>query len=100
VNLAGRWPPLPPIDVILLRNVMIYFDLETKRSVLAKVRRVLRPDGFLVLGSAETTINVDDAFERGKFGAANCYRIHLPRPGEGAGHRFGKTVSRPNVRGD
>jgi chemotaxis protein methyltransferase CheR len=80
VNLAGRWPPLPPLDVILLRNVMIYFDLETKRSVLAKVRQVLRHDGFLFLGNAETTIDVDDAFERVQLGAGNCYRTHPPRP--------------------
>jgi chemotaxis protein methyltransferase CheR len=75
VNLAAPWPPLPTLDVVLLRNVMIYFDIETKRSILAKVRRVLRPDGLLFLGSAETTINIDDAFERVQLGKATAYRL-------------------------
>src|SRR5204863_755188 len=57
VNLAVRWPPLPPIDIILPRNVMIYFDLETKRSVLAKLRRVIPALGLLDLGCAEPPNN-------------------------------------------
>lgn len=60
---APVWPALPPVDVVLLRNVLIYFDLATRRDVLARVRRVLRPDGALILGAAETTLQVDDAFE-------------------------------------
>ena len=34
MNLAAPWPHLPPMDIVLMRNVMIYFDVETKRSVL------------------------------------------------------------------
>jgi len=59
-------PPvnLPPCDIVFLRNVLIYFDLPTKRTVLANVRRVLRPGGFLVLGGAESALSLDDAFQR------------------------------------
>ena len=39
--------------MILLRNVMIYFSLETRRDLLARIMRVMAPDGFLFLGSAE-----------------------------------------------
>ena len=39
--------------MILLRNVMIYFSQETRRDLLARIRRVMAPDGFLFLGSAE-----------------------------------------------
>lgn len=47
-----------------MRNVLIYFDQQTKAAILAKVRKVLAPDAYLVLGAAETTLNVDPAFER------------------------------------
>ncbi|MFZ4718259.1 MAG: CheR family methyltransferase [Ilumatobacteraceae bacterium] len=75
VNLADTWPALPPLDVIFLRNVMIYFDNDTKKAILAKVRRALRPDGFLFLGTAETTLHLDDHFERVQLGGATCYRL-------------------------
>jgi chemotaxis protein methyltransferase CheR len=75
LNLAASWPPLPPMDVIFLRNVLIYLDQETRRSILERVRRLLRPDGCLVLGSAETTLTIDPAFEPLKVGRAVCYRL-------------------------
>lgn len=64
LNLAGPWPAMPAFDLVFLRNVMIYFEVETKKAVLRRVARVLRPDGYLVLGGAETTLNLDDSFER------------------------------------
>lgn len=73
-NLAADWP-LPAMDVILLRNVLIYFDVATKQAVLAKVRRVLRPDGCLLLGGAETTLNLDPAFARVPCGRSSYYRL-------------------------
>ena len=74
INLAEGWPALPALDVILLRNVLIYFDVPTKKAILNRVRQVLRPDGFLFLGGAETTLNLDDAFERVPLDRAGCYR--------------------------
>jgi chemotaxis protein methyltransferase CheR len=64
INLARSWPPLPRMDLILLRNVMIYFDVETKKSILRQVAQVLRPDGYLLLGGSETTFNLVDSFQR------------------------------------
>jgi chemotaxis protein methyltransferase CheR len=75
LNLIGPWPVLPEMDVVFLRNVLIYFDVEVKRQILARVRRLLRPDGFLFLGGAETTLNLDDAFERVPFERSGCYRL-------------------------
>jgi chemotaxis protein methyltransferase CheR len=75
LNLAKAFPPLPQMDIIFLRNVLIYFDLETKRQILAKVRRLIRPDGILFLGGAETTINVDDQWERVQDGKTVYYRL-------------------------
>ena len=43
MNLAGAWPALPDMDLVFLRNVLIYFDGATKKAVLSKVARQLRP---------------------------------------------------------
>jgi chemotaxis protein methyltransferase CheR len=75
MNLAEPWPVIPPMDVIFLRNVLIYFDVETKREILGRMRRVLKPDGYLFLGGAETTINLDDGFERLQYEKTGCYRL-------------------------
>jgi chemotaxis protein methyltransferase CheR len=75
LNLADPWPPLFPADIIMLRNVLIYFGTDTKKEILGKVRRVLKPDGYLFLGGAETTLNLDDSFERLQFERATCYRV-------------------------
>lgn len=75
LNLAAPLPPMGPFDVIFIRNVLIYFDVETKRSVLQQVSNLLRPDGWLFLGSAETTIGIDDRFERVVAGRTSAYRL-------------------------
>ncbi|MEI7893079.1 MAG: protein-glutamate O-methyltransferase CheR [Myxococcales bacterium] len=75
MNLIDPWPSLPQFDIVFLRNVLIYFDLSTKKEVFAKLRRVLAPHGVVFLGSSETTHNVDDAFERVEFEKATCYRL-------------------------
>ena len=64
LNLFGNWPRLPPMDVVFLRNVLVYFDMAAKQEVLKKVRTLLRPDGYLFLGGTETTLMIDDAFDR------------------------------------
>jgi chemotaxis protein methyltransferase CheR len=75
VNLDETLPSMPSMDIIFLRNVLIYFDVATKRQILARIRRVMRPDGYLILGGAETTLNLDDAFERVQIGRAPVYRL-------------------------
>ncbi len=75
LNLIEPWGSLPQMDVVFLRNVLIYFDVETKRSILNNVRKVLQPWGHLFLGGAETTINLGDVFARVQFDRAGCYRL-------------------------
>jgi chemotaxis protein methyltransferase CheR len=75
VNLIGPWPHLPPVDIVMLRNVMIYFDLDTKRQLLDRVETILRPDGYLFLGNAESTANVDDRFVRVAPLRAGCHQL-------------------------
>jgi chemotaxis protein methyltransferase CheR len=77
-NLATPLPRLGPFDVVYLRNVLIYFDLPTKQGILQRVRQIMRPDGWLFLGAAETTLGVDDNWERVVLGRGSAYR---PRKG-------------------
>jgi chemotaxis protein methyltransferase CheR len=79
LNLAKPFPPMPRFDLVMLRNVLIYFDVETKRGILARIRRVMAPDGILFLGAAETTLNIDDNFESVAVGKTVCYRLRPAR---------------------
>ncbi len=73
-NLAAPLARMGPFDVVYLRNVLIYFDLPTKQTILRRVRELMRPDGWLFLGAAETTLGVDDSWERVVLGRSSAYR--------------------------
>lgn len=75
LNLVRPFPPVGKFDVVFLRNVLIYFDLATKRDILRRVRQVMAPDGHLFLGAAEMTMGVDDAWERVPAGRSSVYKI-------------------------
>ncbi|MBD2166188.1 protein-glutamate O-methyltransferase CheR [Calothrix membranacea FACHB-236] len=75
INLVKPWPSLPKSDVIFLRNVLIYFDIPTKKALLKKIKQQLSSDGYLFLGNAETTINLDTSFERLQLEKNICYRL-------------------------
>jgi chemotaxis protein methyltransferase CheR len=75
LNLSAPFPPMPQFDIVFLRNVLIYFDVETKRQVLSRASALMRPDAWLFLGSAETTIGIDDRFERVPAGRSSAYRL-------------------------
>jgi chemotaxis protein methyltransferase CheR len=75
LNLARPWPPMPRQDLVFLRNVMIYFDVDTKKTILGRVARLLRPDGYLLLGGAETTFHLDDSFRRAEALKGGFYQL-------------------------
>lgn len=75
LNLIETWPKLPVMDVVFLRNVLIYFAPETKKAILAKVRGVMAPHAVLFLGAAETTVGLDAMFERVQVGNSVFYRL-------------------------
>jgi chemotaxis protein methyltransferase CheR len=64
---------LPPFDLVMCRNVMIYFDIATKKRILQGLKDALFHRGYLVLGCAETTLNLDDTFGRRNVGRTTFY---------------------------
>ena len=75
LNLVGQWPLFPRLDVVFLRNVMIYFDIASRRLILGRVVAALARDGYLFLGAGETTLNIDPSFRRGDEGGGTCFRL-------------------------
>ncbi len=73
-NLKDSVAGMPVFDLVFCRNVLIYFDVPTKRGIFNNIRKVLRPGGYLVLGSSETTLNVDDTYVRQQVGPAIFYQ--------------------------
>jgi chemotaxis protein methyltransferase CheR len=75
LNLVEPFPALlPTMDIVFLRNVLIYFSPETKTEILKKVHKVMHPDSYLFLGGSETTMNLNVSFNREQFGTAVGYR--------------------------
>jgi chemotaxis protein methyltransferase CheR len=62
LNLLQDFSHLGKFDVIFCRNVLIYFDQETKLASFERLAKSLEPDGMLVLGAAETVVGISDAF--------------------------------------
>lgn len=74
MNLIGSWTGVDNADIVMMRNVLIYFDVTIKKQILANVRRVMRADGYFMLGSAESTMNIDDKYKRVPVGRTSCYQ--------------------------
>jgi chemotaxis protein methyltransferase CheR len=75
LNLARPLPAMPAMDIVFLRNVLIYFEPLTRVAVLGHVMQVLRPGGYLFLGSTETTYGLAASFDRVQFGRTTCYQL-------------------------
>jgi chemotaxis protein methyltransferase CheR len=80
VNLAEPWPELPKMDIIFLRYVLSYLTPEASQDILKKVAGLLRPDGYLFLGSKETVSGLDDLFSEEQINKAVCYRLKSAKP--------------------
>lgn len=79
MNLIRPWSGVPKSDVVMLRNVLIYFPAETKTDILTRIRTtVLKPGGCLILGSSESTAGYDSGFEAKQIGASTVF---VPRTG-------------------
>jgi chemotaxis protein methyltransferase CheR len=63
LNLLQDFSNLGVFDIIFCRNVLIYFDQNTKTNVFGRLAKVIEPDGFLMLGAAETVVGLTEAFK-------------------------------------
>jgi chemotaxis protein methyltransferase CheR len=73
-DLRGGTSAMGPFDLVFCRNVLIYFDVETKRNILGRIKQRLAPGGHLLLGGSETTLNLDDRLIRRQVGTAMLYQ--------------------------
>jgi chemotaxis protein methyltransferase CheR len=62
-NLLNDFAPLGMFDLVFCRNVLIYFDQESKVAVLDRLSRQIESDGYLVLGAAETVVGLTERFK-------------------------------------
>lgn len=63
LNLLNDFSALGQFDIVFCRNVLIYFDQPTKVDVLNRIARLMPPDGYLLLGAAETVVGLTDSFK-------------------------------------
>lgn len=63
LNLLEPWPMTGPFDIIFFRNVVIYFDKPTQRTLFDRYAEMLKPDGWLFVGHSESLMGVSDRFE-------------------------------------
>jgi chemotaxis protein methyltransferase CheR len=75
-NLSEPFPLLPLMDIVFMRNVLIYFGVEMKKVILSEVIKIMRKDGFLFLGGAETTLNLNPTFEKLDYQLSGCYFLN------------------------
>ena len=61
-------------DIVFLRNVLIYFELDVKKAILNQIQHIIKPDGVLFLGQSETVAQLNVPFEACRLGTASCFR--------------------------
>ena len=73
-NLVAQWPSMPTVDLVLMRNVLIYFDNAAREQILRRTHGVMAPHGHLLLGSTESTIGLNVPFSRQQVGPISSLR--------------------------
>jgi chemotaxis protein methyltransferase CheR len=73
LDLRKSMNALGPFDLVFCRNVMIYFDQQTKMKIMREIHKTLAPGGWLLLGGAESAIGLDEWFERRGMGNMTIY---------------------------
>ena len=75
MNLIRDWQGLPDMDIIFLRNVLIYFDSDVKSKILKNTSKIMKPGGCLFLGLSETTLNLGTDYQRVATDTSHYYKV-------------------------
>ena len=78
LNLLASWATIPRCDVVFLRNVLIYFDVETKRDLFDRMKQVMNPDASLFLGGGETIVGIHADFLPVGYDSATAFKVAGP----------------------
>lgn len=62
VNLVGAWPNVETMDLVFLRNVLIYFEPHIKKQIIGRISELMHPGSYLFLGGSETILGLSDGF--------------------------------------
>ena len=73
IDLRASLRALGPFDLVFCRNVMIYFDAETKKKIMKELHGTLFRGGWLLLGGVETAFGFEESFDRQPMGSATAY---------------------------
>jgi chemotaxis protein methyltransferase CheR len=93
LNLLSDFSDLGTFDLIFCRNVLIYFDQETKVNVLDRLAEVIAGDGYLVLGAAETVVGLTDSFKV----CPQSRGLYRPNPQRSKSGMADENLSRPRL---
>lgn len=74
INLMNSWL-LPSMDLVFMRNVLIYFNVDTKKEIFERIEKTLAPNGYFFLGGSETTLGINNRFERIGLNRVPCYQL-------------------------
>ncbi len=77
-NSIEPWPAREEFDLVLMRNVLICFDTESRGQVLRNVRARMRPGGVLLLGTAETPVQLDPAWSVVRYDKTSTFTVNPP----------------------
>ena len=97
LNLLERFTMLGTFDVVFCRNVLIYFDQSTKADVLERIGQQLAPEGFLVLGAAETVVGLSDSFKPHADKRGLYMRGGTPKPAFPAAASLAQAAAKANI---
>jgi chemotaxis protein methyltransferase CheR len=77
MNLLQSWPEIGSFDIIFCRNFLIYLSVENKKKIIDRFTKILNPEGFLILGGAESLIQLSERFEVVIYKNTTVYKLKI-----------------------